>query len=365
MGLFSRLKGQTGTARTETPAVLYEGDQSLEVVGESFHQDALVAIAKSHGGRLADGVRVEIMATLLADPTNPYDPNAVGVWIEGNLVGHLSRRDAAVFQPVVMRLTEAHGYVVVRGEIVGGGMYADGPGRLGVFLRYSPEGFGIPNPHARTAQTSMRTGLSNAIATDLADDSYDLAWMVGLSSAPSRRVSQLRILLADEIDPVSRHFMYSALEADLYSLRDLTPALLDEYDAACKAHDADMVLIRPALIAKFNVLPLLETYRKMAVRQQKAKNYEQALRWAQRGLEVYGEQASNPDWVEDLQHRAAKYWEKVHPTPRAARTSSTSGTGSLLESLTCAGCGVIWERPVTRGRKPHRCPDCAAASAPV
>lgn len=365
MGLFSRHKRQTSTARQSTPSVLYEGNETLEVVGESFHQDELIAIARAHGGgRLRDGIRVDILATLLADPSNQYDANAVGVWVDGRLVGHLSRHDAVIFQPVVMDLTEAHGYVVVRGEIVGGGMYDDGPGRLGVFLRYSPEGFGIPNPHARTAQTAMRTGLSNAFATDLADDSYDLSWMAGLSSAPNRRVGQLRKMLNDETDPISCHFMHSALESDLYSLRDLTPAMLDEYDAACRAHDADMETIRPALIAKFTVLPLLDTYRQMAVRQQKAKNYEQALWWAQRGLELYGGEASDPSWVEDLQHRAAKYWEKVHPTPRAPRTPAPSQrSASDTETLSCSGCGNSWERAVVRGRKPRRCPQCVGTSA--
>lgn len=327
MGLFSRRKPASAASPPQMPSVLYEGDESLEVVGESFHQDALTAIARAHGaGRLVDGVRVDILATLLAEPANPYDSNAVAVYIDGHHVGHLSRRDAVLFQPVVMQLTRTCGYVVVRGEIVGGGMYDDGPGRLGVFLRYSPEGFGMPNPHARAGQSSMRTGLSNAIATDLADDSYDMSWMTGLSATPSKRVSQLRKLLTTETDPISRHYMHSSLESDLYSLRDLTPGMLDEYDAACKAHDADMETIRPALLAKFTVLPLLDTYRQMAVRQQKAKNYEQALWWAQRGLEMYGEQAADPNWVEDLQHRASKYWERTPLNEGPACLSPESAT---------------------------------------
>jgi hypothetical protein len=215
----------------------------------------------------------------------------------------------------------------------------------------------------------MRTGLSSALATDLADDSYDMTWMAGLSATPSKRVSQLRKLLTTETDPISRHFMHSSLESDLYSLRDLTPAMLDEYDAACRAHDADMETIRPALLAKFSALPMLDTYRQMAIRQQKAKNYEQALWWAQRGLDLYGEQASDPSWVEDLQHRASKYWEKVHSVPREPRpsapqqrTGSDAEAGSELETLTCAECGSTWERAVVRGRKPQRCPQCVAST---
>ena len=38
--------------------------------------------------------------------------------------------------------------------------------------------------------------------------------------------------------------------------------------------------IRQACIAKWGKVPLLETYRQMAIRQQKAHNYRQALWWA-------------------------------------------------------------------------------------
>lgn len=31
--------------------------------------------------------------------------------------------------------------------------------------------------------------------------------------------------------------------------------------------------------------------------------------------------------------------------------------------LTCARCGVVWERPAQRGRKPHNCASCAAIIA--
>jgi hypothetical protein len=47
---------------------------------------------------------------------------------------------------------------------------------------------------------------------------------------------------------------------------------LQEYDDACAEHDAEMDGIRETLFEKFGKVPLLDTYRQMAVRQQKAKN---------------------------------------------------------------------------------------------
>jgi hypothetical protein len=46
----------------------------------------------------------------------------------------------------------------------------------------------------------MRTGLSDAFATDAADDSYDLAWMSDLPSDDIRAILYLRKLLAHEKD---------------------------------------------------------------------------------------------------------------------------------------------------------------------
>jgi predicted Zn-ribbon and HTH transcriptional regulator len=119
--------------------------------------------------------------------------------------------------------------------------------------------------------------------------------------------------------------------------------------------------IRVALLEKFGVVPLLDTYRQMAVRQQKAKNWPEALRWARRGLTLYGSNAARPEAVDDLQKRVAAYSAKVSrssdPHPAAAKVVERS-SGAVLETLTCAKCGVDFERAITRGRKPRTCPAC-------
>jgi hypothetical protein len=76
---------------------LLEGSEDLEVVGESFHQDNLWDLADTQPG--PEHVRTDICAVLVAEEGNPYDANAVGVWIDGLKVGHLSREDAQRYRP--------------------------------------------------------------------------------------------------------------------------------------------------------------------------------------------------------------------------------------------------------------------------
>lgn len=64
-------------------------------------------------------------------------------------------------------------------------------------------------------------------------------------------------------------------------------------------------------------VPLLETYRQMAIRQQKAHNYSQALWWAERGIALYGNDCARPEAVEDLRSRAARYQAKLADQPGA------------------------------------------------
>ena len=82
------------TDRTEVQ--LYDGRESLEVVGESFYQDALQQLV---GGIPGERARVDVLAVLVADENNQYDANAVSVWVNGLKVGHLSRAEAKRMRP--------------------------------------------------------------------------------------------------------------------------------------------------------------------------------------------------------------------------------------------------------------------------
>ena len=80
---------------------------------------------------------------------------------------------------------------------------------------------------------------------------------------------------------------------------------------------------------------------------------------------LYGADASNPEWVDDLRKRSAQFDAKLHAPPKRepARTQTQVKVAtSEVETLTCAQCGRQWERPRTRGRKPQLCDTCRAAA---
>jgi HIRAN domain-containing protein len=282
---------------------LHEGYEDLEVVGEASYQNALWRLC---GRALGEQVRHDVIAVLIPEPSNLYDPNAIAVVVDGYLVGYLPRQTAAAFGAGLrhlMTLTGAH--VALRGVIVGGGIRQDGPGRLGVWLSHEPAAFGIaPAKPSRVSDTGeMRTGFSEAWRTDAEDDSYDLSWSATLPAADRPAIAQLRTLLADERDPIDRHYQLAELEARLYRARDLYDSALDEFDEACRQHDAEMAVIRQAFMAKWGKVPLLDTYRQMAIRQQKKKDWPACVWWCERGLAVYGEDAAREEAVEDLLKR--------------------------------------------------------------
>jgi hypothetical protein len=398
MGLFDRLKAlrssrngsrgdrSSASHRTVT-ARLHGGDEDLEVVGEASYQDALWALC---GGQLGDRVCNDITAVLVPEPQNPYDVNAIAIRIDGSLVGYLGRAQAAAYLPGLQkRMRECGALVALRGEIVGGVYYPDGPGRLGVWLKHDPSDFGIASASQARVRLSavvansggtMRTGLTEAWLTDLKDDSYDLSWLEDLPDADGPAIAMLRELLLTDPDPIDRHFQFAELEGRLYRSRDLLPGALDEYDRTCQAHDNEMETICEAFRKKWAKIPLLETYRQMAIRQQKQKNWRACLWWAERGLHLYGNNPAREDAVEDLVKRRNRALSKLEISstseserPNLTRAASVSnitstdpspGLGeSMFEVLICTRCQESFQRTVVRGRKPLLCPDCRTRSA--
>jgi hypothetical protein len=343
--------------------VLYDGSHDLEVVGESHYQDALWRVV---GARTMERIRMEVQAVLVAESDNAYDRNAISVWIGGMKVGYLSREDAEAYRPGLLALQAREGKSIgLRGVIVGGGIREDGPGFLGVWMSHDPADFGIAAivpPPTSSMRASMRTGLTEALLTDEQDDSYDLSWLERLPSDPISAIRRLRQLLQHDPDPIDRHFMYCELEERLYRSRDAFSSALTEYDDTCAQHDAEMNGIRDALLAKFGKVPLLDTYRQMAVRQQKAKNWPEAIWWAERGLGLYGQNPARPEAVDDLEKRVVAYRAKqsggTGPRPQAVRITRDPEDRPSTETLTCASCGSNFDRPIAPGRKPKHCPSC-------
>lgn len=311
-------------------------------------------------------MRYDTHAVLIPEPDYGYDPNAIQVFVEGNLVGYLSRDDAVAYRPGLLQLMNDTGTLVaLEGDVVGGGPRPDGLGRLGVFLDHDPTDFGIRSNHP-TDHGGFRTGLHEAMATDVGDDSYDLSWYETLPSNDAAAIKQLRKLLKNVGDPIDRHYMMGALETCLYKCREAFASALDEFDDVCRQHDGEMTQIRPALLEKFGTVPLIGTYRQAAIRCQKAHDWKALRQWAERGIAVYGNDADRPEAVEDLHKRLAyamtKIDEAARPKPqrRSERVTARAPRrdGSEIETLVCARCSRNFQRVRTRGRKPRLCPAC-------
>lgn len=327
MGILDRLRtalpragaGKAPRRQTNLVAHLLSGDDSLEVVGEAMHQEELWSICE---GTVGDRIRHDVVAVLIPEPENPYDSNAIAVYVDGQGVGHLKRETARKYGPGLHALMERHGgYVALRGVIVGGGYHADGPGRLGVWLEHDPHDFGLSapersNPRGSTvspvhAGGTMRTGFSDAWLSDIEDESYDLSWYDNLPDADVPAIARLRDLLAADPDPIDRHFQFAELEKRLYRSRDLYETALDDYDETCRHHDSEMDSICKAFTDKWGKIPFLDTYRQMAIRQQKLKDWDACLWWAERGLALYGDLPARDEAVEDLLKRRNRALAKL------------------------------------------------------
>ena len=357
MGLFRRNKRQGGHAGPagsagQVTVTLRGGSTPLEVVGESYRQDNLWRLV---GGFKTEYVREPCIAMLLPED-NPHDPSAIAVHISGLMVGYLARATAAAYRPGLEALMRKNGHVVgLNGHIIGGGQRDDGIGRLGVFLEHDPDDFvvGRPRPKPEADPEHVRTGAHVEAAGGR------LAWLNDLPDDDTRAIPQLRKLLATETNPGERHYMYSELEHRLYHCRDAFSSALSEYDEVCGDHDAEMDAIKKALVSDLGGLPLLELYKQAAIRHQHAHEYEMALWWAERGLEVYGEQYLDAEWTNDLAKRADKYRRALNPQPQPARPRERLLPAEPVnERLTCVTCGSEFDRLRARGPKPKQCPPC-------
>ena len=349
MGLFRKKRHEVQPVRQEVEVTLVTGSESLDVVGESYRQDALWTIV---GGHTTEHVRQQVTAILLPETENPHDSNAISVWVNGLQVGFLSREDAARYRPGLIALWQKHGRpIALQGHIVGGGVRADSSvGYLGVFLEHDPADFGL-EPHRNDSNNHVRTGRHEA---DISQS--------GLDSLPTddvRAIKSIRGLLEQEREPVARHFAYAELEHRLYHCRDVFASALDEFDATCEAHHNEMPAIRPGLIGEFGGIPLLEVYRQICIRKQKEHEWAAVISWADRGIAIYADDALDLEHVNDLLQRHANATGKLHPALRVARPShATVHNASQVEELTCGRCSSTFTREVTRGRKPTLCPKC-------
>lgn len=90
------------------------GGDRVEAVGESFYREALDSLAHDGGSSVH-------MATLIPDPANQFDRNAVKVMVGEKQVAHLPRDLAALVSAPITELTASGGPVITSAAIVGSG----------------------------------------------------------------------------------------------------------------------------------------------------------------------------------------------------------------------------------------------------
>ena len=108
------------------------GTYRIDVVGESHYQEALENVC---GSRTEDSQRLEVEAFLVPEDDNPHDSKAVGVYIQGQTVGHLDRETARHFRKEMAK-SGASGMAVACDAIIVGGWDrgSDDRGYFGVKL---------------------------------------------------------------------------------------------------------------------------------------------------------------------------------------------------------------------------------------
>ena len=111
--------GPVAREATKVDAFIFSRSANVvEVVGESFYQEALMALGRRRGELGVE--QKEHMAALTAEPSNPKDPMAVQVQVNGLQVGYLDREDARTYRPVLDRLARHRLLMGAPAMLIGG-----------------------------------------------------------------------------------------------------------------------------------------------------------------------------------------------------------------------------------------------------
>jgi hypothetical protein len=94
------------------PARSKGSDYNYDVVGESFQRDHLTALIRAHNA--FESGEIYSTAVLELEPTNPFDPNAVKVVVEGTQVGYIPKFDSPTVTEMVKKSGKSSYEVPVR-----------------------------------------------------------------------------------------------------------------------------------------------------------------------------------------------------------------------------------------------------------
>ncbi len=126
MGFLRRLLGQpSADPRDENDSWLLNprADAVLDVVGEQSYQDAL----RKLGAPLTEAgpTHTDHLATLVPEPQNRYDKNAIRVQIDRRRIGYLSRENALLYGPVIRWALGQGRPLVAHAKLTGGWSYGE------------------------------------------------------------------------------------------------------------------------------------------------------------------------------------------------------------------------------------------------
>jgi hypothetical protein len=88
------------TIRLEDPKC--SARRETRVVGTMYYQKSAERVVRLN--HEDEKHRIDFVATLIPEPNNPHDRNAIAVYGAGRKIGHLSREDAARYRGTIARL---------------------------------------------------------------------------------------------------------------------------------------------------------------------------------------------------------------------------------------------------------------------
>ncbi len=87
--------------------------RNFEVAGEFYRTENVTRVFRGHPTQQDEGVELRLPATLVPDPTNPFDPHAVAVYVSREHVGYLAREDAEEYSPALRALAASDRHLEV------------------------------------------------------------------------------------------------------------------------------------------------------------------------------------------------------------------------------------------------------------
>jgi hypothetical protein len=152
-------------AADEVHDVLAPGGDIVELVGTAPYQDALQAIA---GDKPESAPELEKWAHLVPEPDNPWDRNAVAVYIDARKTGYLPRESSAAYAALLMQLWgTSRARAVCRAVVTGGSHKVTTP--AGSVAEVDDQQFGVKLALAAPQHFDVTRELKRLTAKELAE----------------------------------------------------------------------------------------------------------------------------------------------------------------------------------------------------